>query len=51
MIAANAPLYINPQILNQVLKYVFLPSELRKGYTNHKKPGMPSGRWKPNWNA
>lgn len=35
--ADNAPLYLNPQILEKVLKYVFLPRELVKGYRRHTK--------------
>lgn len=31
----NSPLSLNPQILEEVLKYVFLPSELVKAYRNH----------------
>ena len=35
--AHNAPLYLNPQILDEVLKYVFLPKEIRIGYRSHTK--------------
>jgi len=35
--AHNAPLYLNPQILEEVLKYVFLPGELAKLYRQHAK--------------
>jgi hypothetical protein len=30
--AHNAPLYLNPQILDEVLKYVHVPNELADGY-------------------
>jgi HEPN domain-containing protein len=33
--AHNAPLYLNPQILDEVLKYVFIPKELAAGYRSH----------------
>jgi HEPN domain-containing protein len=36
--AHNAPLYLNPQILDEVLKYVFLPKEIKTGYRSHTKP-------------
>jgi HEPN domain-containing protein len=36
--AHNAPLYLNPQILDEVLKYVFLPKEIRSGYRSHREP-------------
>ena len=36
--ASNSPLYLNPQILDEVLKYVYLPKELEAGYRAHKKP-------------
>ncbi len=35
--AHNAPLYLNPQILDEVLKYVFPPKELVEGYRRHTK--------------
>jgi HEPN domain-containing protein len=35
--AHNAPLYLNPQILDEVLEYVFLPKELVKSYKRHMK--------------
>jgi HEPN domain-containing protein len=38
MKAINAPLYMNPQILDEVLKYVHLPKDLVGAYRNHKKP-------------
>lgn len=34
--AANAPLTLNPQILDEVLKYVWLPNDLRVAYRKHK---------------
>ena len=36
--AHNAPLYLNPQILDEVLKYVYLPKELEIGYRSHSEP-------------
>jgi hypothetical protein len=36
--ASNAPLYLNSQILDEVLKYVHLPGYLIEGYRTHKKP-------------
>jgi HEPN domain-containing protein len=33
--AHNAPLYLNPQILDEVLKYVHIPDHLAKGYRTH----------------
>jgi len=36
--AHNAPLYLNPQILDEVLKYVFLTKEIKTGYRSHTKP-------------
>jgi HEPN domain-containing protein len=36
--ASNAPLYLNPQILDEILKYVRLPKEIIEGYRAHKKP-------------
>jgi HEPN domain-containing protein len=33
--AHNAPLYLNPQILDEVLKYVHIPKELADGYRSH----------------
>lgn len=35
--AHNAPLYLNPQILEEVLKYVFLPKELVEAYRRHTR--------------
>jgi hypothetical protein len=34
----NSPLYLNPQILDEVLKYVYLPKDVSDGYRAHKKP-------------
>lgn len=36
--ATNAPLYLNPQILDEVLKYVHLQKNIEQGYRRHKKP-------------
>jgi hypothetical protein len=36
--ATNSPLYLNPQILDEVLKYVYLPRDVVKAYRSHKKP-------------
>jgi hypothetical protein len=36
--AHNAPLYLNPQILDEVLKYVYIPKDMEAGYRAHKKP-------------
>jgi len=36
--AANAPLYLNPQILDEILKYVYLPKEVITAYRGHPKP-------------
>jgi hypothetical protein len=33
--AQNAPLYLNPQILDEVLKYVHIPRRLKAGYRIH----------------
>lgn len=35
--AQNAPLFLNPQMLDEVLKYVHLPKDLRDAYRAHKK--------------
>ena len=35
--ANNAPLYLSPQILDEVLKYVFLPKNLQAAYRAHTK--------------
>jgi hypothetical protein len=34
----NSPLYLNPQIVDEVLKYVHLPKYIAEGYRAHKKP-------------
>jgi hypothetical protein len=34
----NSPLYLNPQIVDEVLKYVHLPKYVADGYREHKKP-------------
>jgi len=36
--ANNAPLYLNPEILDEVLKYVYLQRELIEAYRTHQKP-------------
>ena len=36
--STNAPLYLNPQILDEILKYVYLPKDLIEAYREHKKP-------------
>jgi HEPN domain-containing protein len=35
--AHNAPLYLNPQILDEILQYVFLPGDLVNGYRRHTR--------------
>lgn len=35
--AANSPLYLHPEILDDVLKYVFLPKDLIDGYRSFAK--------------
>jgi hypothetical protein len=35
--AENAPLYLNPQILDEIIKYVYLPPLLIGGYRQHGK--------------
>jgi HEPN domain-containing protein len=35
--AHNAPLYLNPQILDEVLKYVYIPRDMEAGYRVHTK--------------
>lgn len=34
----NAPLFLHPEILDEVLKYVFLPKNVVAGYRTHKQP-------------
>jgi hypothetical protein len=36
--AHNAPLYLNPHILDEVLKYVYLPRDVAAAYRAHKGP-------------
>lgn len=36
--AHNSPLYLNPQILDEVLKYVYLPKDVEAAYRVHMKP-------------
>jgi hypothetical protein len=31
-------LFLNPQILDEILKYVYLPKDVIKGYKLHSKP-------------
>jgi len=38
--AINAPLYLNPQILNEILEYVYLEGPIIEGYRKHKKPAI-----------
>ena len=33
--AANSPLYLYPDMLDELLKYVYIPTELRPGYRQH----------------
>jgi hypothetical protein len=35
--ATNSPLYLNPKILDEVLKYVHLQGNVIAGYRNHQK--------------
>ncbi len=35
--AVNAPLYLNPEILDEVLEYVFVPKEVERAYREHGK--------------
>ena len=32
----NSPLYLNPAMLDEVLKYVFLPKDIIAAYRNHR---------------
>lgn len=36
--AKNSPLFLHPEILDEILKYVFLPKEVVSGYRAHKAP-------------
>jgi hypothetical protein len=38
--ARNAPLYMHPEILDEVLRYVHLPLRLVKEWRHHKAPGI-----------
>lgn len=38
MRGTNAPLYLHPRILDEVIKFVYLPREIIAGYRNHKGP-------------
>ncbi len=35
--AHNAPLYLNPEILDEVIKYVHIPDRVKTGYKGHTK--------------
>lgn len=35
--AANAPLYLYPDMLDELIKYVFIPGKLQEGYRKHLK--------------
>jgi hypothetical protein len=35
--AANSPLYLYPDMLEELLKYVHIPKDLRNGYREHMK--------------
>jgi hypothetical protein len=37
MSATNAPLYLHPEILDEVLRYVYLPRDVINGYREHAK--------------
>ena len=41
--AHNAPLYLDPQILDEVLKYVYILKDMKAGYRRHAKTvkGLP----------
>ena len=36
--ASNSPLYLDPQILDEAVKFVYLPPALERGYRNLKGP-------------
>ena len=38
MKANNSPLYLNPQILDEIQKYVFIPQDLANAYRKHTRP-------------
>lgn len=38
LIASNSPLYVNPRILDEVIKYVYLPKHVEAAYRIHKQP-------------
>ncbi|MBL8238293.1 MAG: hypothetical protein JNM66_12780 [Bryobacterales bacterium] len=38
-VASNAPLYLDPHLLDEVLKYVHLPKSLISAYRSHQKKG------------
>jgi len=35
--AVNAPLFLNPQLLDEILKYIHLPQDVINGYRSHPK--------------
>jgi hypothetical protein len=37
MKAENAPLYLYPEILEEILKYVYVPKEIANAYRAHVK--------------
>lgn len=38
--AGNSPLYLNPTILDEILKYVFLPKDVEKHYRDMINSGI-----------
>jgi len=38
MKSSNAPLYLHPEILDEVLKYVYLPKDIVNAYRAHRRP-------------
>jgi hypothetical protein len=45
--ATNSPLFVNPQILDEVLKYVFLPKDVKAAYRQLRDEGDPRVKSKP----
>lgn len=41
LVAVNSPLYLNPQIVDEVRKYVFLPSDVLRAYRDAAKKHKP----------
>jgi HEPN domain-containing protein len=39
--ATNSPLFVNPHILDEVLKYVFLPKDVKAAYRKLRDEGVP----------